>query len=80
MCLHWSLHDCKLHVLTVVGSSRGSSISAFLKKTLPRHTLHSILSKVGILSLLITPATKLHRQNSAQADRIKEYRHSVFVV
>ncbi|KAG7226558.1 hypothetical protein INR49_003715 [Caranx melampygus] len=29
-----------------VGSSRGSSISAFLKKTLPRHTLHSILSKI----------------------------------
>lgn len=50
-------------ILTVVGSSKGSSISAFLKKTLPRHTLHNILSNVGILSLLITPATNLHRQN-----------------
>lgn len=54
-----------LMVLTVVGSSRGSSISAFLKKTLPRHTLHSILSKVGILSLLITPATNLNREKIA---------------
>lgn len=52
--------------LTVVGSSRGSSISAFLRKTLPRHTLHSILSNVGILSLLITPATNLRTRGRKQ--------------
>lgn len=52
--------------LTVAGSSSGSSISAFRRNTLPRHTLHSILSKVGILSLPITPATNLHKNKSAQ--------------
>lgn len=45
--------------LTVVGSSRGSSMPAWRRNTLPLQTLHNILSKVGILSRPITPATKL---------------------
>lgn len=67
-----SITPPELCLLTVVGSSRGSSISAFRKKTFPRHTLHSILSNVGILSLLITPATNLHRPNAQElrVDRI----------
>lgn len=49
-------------MLTVVGSSRGSSISASRKNTLPRQTLQSIRSNVGIRSRLITPATNLQSQ------------------
>lgn len=45
--------------LTVDGSSRGVSISACLKKTLPRHARQSILSNGGILSRKMTPATNL---------------------
>lgn len=64
--LHWHWCNSSHASLTVVGSSRGSSISAFLRKTLPRHTLHSILSNVGILSLLITPATNLRTRGRKQ--------------
>lgn len=49
----------KSSVRTVVGSSRGSSMSACLRNTFPLQTLHSILSNVGILSLPMTPATNL---------------------
>lgn len=47
--------------LTVTGSSRGFSISAWRRKTFPRHTRHSMRSNVGIRSRLITPATNLER-------------------
>lgn len=46
--------------LTVEGSSSGVSISACRRNTFPRHALQSIRSNAGILSLNITPATKLH--------------------
>lgn len=71
-------HNSTLCALTVVGSSSGSSISAFLKKTFPRHTLHSILSKVGILSLLITPATNLQRDQTRTSvtSQLTSYRNS----
>jgi len=46
--------------LTVVGSSKGWSSSACLRKTFPLEIRHSILSKAGTLSLSITPATNLH--------------------
>lgn len=46
--------------LTVDGSSRGVSISAWRKNTLPLHALHNIRSKAGILSRRMTPATKLY--------------------
>lgn len=44
-----------------MGSSNGCSISACLRKTLPRHALHSTLSNTGILSRAMTPATKVNR-------------------
>ena len=40
------------------GSSRGSSISACLRKTFPLQARHSIFSKAGRRSLRMTPATK----------------------
>ena len=54
-------------VLTEVGSSRGSSMSAWRRKTFPRHTLHSIRSNMGILSLLITPATNLRTATAVRS-------------
>ena len=45
--------------LTVVGSSRGSSIPACRRNTFPRHALHSTRSKAGSRSRAITPVTKL---------------------
>ena len=44
---------------TVEGSSSGSSISACLRNTLPRHARHSTRSNVGIRSRAITPVTNL---------------------
>lgn len=51
-----------LYSLTVTGSSSGVSISACRRNTFPLHTLHSILSKAGIFSRTITPATNLSTQ------------------
>ena len=50
----------------MTGSSRGVSISACLRKTLPRQARHSIRSKAGMRSLRITPATNLniHKNNN----------------
>lgn len=62
------LHCVKTRALTVVGSSSGSSMSACRRNTLPRQTLHSILSKVGILSLPITPATKLQAVSKVEVN------------
>lgn len=45
-------------LLTVTGSSSRSSISARFRKTFPLDATHSILSKAGSLSRLITPAMK----------------------
>ena len=50
-------------VLTVTGSSRGVSISACFRNTLPRQTRHNILSNAGILSRSITPATNLYQKS-----------------
>ncbi len=59
------MYMCKLSPpsppLTVVGSSRGSKISACLRNTFPRHALHSTRSKTGILSRAITPVTNVKR-------------------
>ena len=47
---------------TVEGSSSGSSISACLRNTLPRHARHSTRSNVGIRSRAITPVTNLRER------------------
>lgn len=52
----------KTHLLTrspVLGSSRGVSISACLKNTLPRQARHKRRSKEGTRSREITPVTNL---------------------
>ena len=45
----------------VPGSSKASSISACLKNTLPLQARHNNLSKLMILSRVITPATNLFK-------------------
>ena len=55
----WSWKD--FNPLTVDGSSSGISISACLRKTFPLEMRHSILSKAGTLSRLMTPATNPRR-------------------
>ena len=49
----------------VAGSSKGSSICACLRKTLPRHARHSMRSKDATLSRRITPATNLGGEGGA---------------
>ncbi|PSN32742.1 hypothetical protein C0J52_23976 [Blattella germanica] len=46
--------------LTLDGSSRGVSISACRRKTLPLQARHNMRSNAGILSRKITPATNLY--------------------
>jgi len=47
-------------IRTVEGSSKGSSISEYLRKTFPLQALHRTRSKTGTFSLKITPATNLN--------------------
>ena len=66
LLLSWSpwKNIIKTHLLTwspVLGSSRGVSISACLKKTFPRQARHRRRSKEGTRSLAITPVTKLDK-------------------
>jgi hypothetical protein len=49
------------NVHTVVGFSRGVSISALLKKTFPRQALHRIRSNTDSFSRAITPVTNLYK-------------------
>lgn len=51
-------------LLTVLGSSRAVSISAWRRNTLPRQTRHSICSKAGMRSRWITPATNLNKEQT----------------
>lgn len=69
---HWGTECCLyrstalgLCCFTVTGSSSGFSISAWRRKTFPRHTRHSIRSNVGMRSRLITPATNLQGDSTA---------------
>lgn len=65
-----------IRALTVDGSSRGFSISAWRKNTFPRHALHNMRSNAGIRSRRITPATKLDCKNQ-KSQMYKSYKYVV---
>lgn len=65
-----------IRTLTVEGSSRGFSISAWRKNTFPRHALHNMRSNAGIRSRRITPATKLDCKNQ-KSQMYKSYKYVV---
>lgn len=65
-----------IRTLTVEGSSRGFSISAWRKNTFPRHALHNMRSNAGIRSRRITPATKLDCKNQ-KSQMYKLYKYVV---
>jgi len=56
---HVTNNNCNHRVLTVAGSSKGMSISSYLRNTFPRQANHNILSNDGTFSRGITPAINL---------------------
>lgn len=67
----WMKNSSSRKRLTVSGSSKGSSMSACLRKTLPLQARHSILSKGGSVSRKITPAIELN--GSTKVNSLKNH-------